>query len=65
MGALDIDAVPSHYKALARLVPLKAITSETDYRKAVAALEKLLDAGGADERLPLTEAVGNVKNGNR
>ena len=63
MGALDIDAVTSHYKALARLVPLKAITSETDYRKAVAALEELLDAGGADERHPLAglvEALGEV-----
>jgi hypothetical protein len=34
MGALDIDAVTSHYKALARLVPLKAITRDADYRKA-------------------------------
>jgi HTH-type transcriptional regulator/antitoxin HigA len=60
MGALDIDAVTSHYKALARLVPLKAITSEIDYRKAVAALEKLL---GANERHPLAglvEALGEV-----
>ncbi len=56
MGALDIDAVTSHYKALAQLVPLKAITSETDYRKAVAALEKLLDAG-ANERHPLAGLV--------
>jgi HTH-type transcriptional regulator/antitoxin HigA len=63
MGALDIDAVTSHYKALARLVPLKAITRESDYRKAVAALEALLDAGGADERHPLAglvEALGEV-----
>ena len=63
MGALDIDAVTRHYKALARLVPLKAITSETDYRKAVAALEALLDAGGANERHPLAglvEALGEV-----
>ena len=63
MGALDIDAVTSHYKALARLVPLKAITSETDYRKAVATLEELLDAGGANERHPLAglvEALGEV-----
>lgn len=63
MGALDIDAVTSHYKALARLVPLKAITSETDYRKAAAALEALLDAGGANERHPLAglvEALGEV-----
>ena len=63
MGALDIDAVTSHYKALARLVPLKAITRESDYRKAVAALEALLDAGGANERHPLAglvEALGEV-----
>ena len=63
MGALDINAVTSQYKALARLVPLKAITSETDYRKAVAALEQLLDAGGANERHPLAglvEALGEV-----
>jgi hypothetical protein len=57
MGALDIDAVTSHYQALARLVPLKAITRESDYRKAVAALEALLDAGGADERHPLAGLV--------
>ncbi|MBY0271018.1 MAG: helix-turn-helix domain-containing protein [Burkholderiales bacterium] len=63
MGALDIDAVTSHYQALAKLVPLKAITRENDYRKAVAALEALLDAGGADERHPLAglvEALGEV-----
>lgn len=63
MGALDIDAVTSHYRALAKLVPLKAITRESDYRKAVTALEALLDAGGADERHPLAglvEALGEV-----
>jgi HTH-type transcriptional regulator/antitoxin HigA len=63
MGALDIDAVTNHYKALARLVPLKAITRDADYRKAVAALEELLDAGGANERHPLAglvEALGEV-----
>ena len=41
MGALDIGAVTSHYIALARLIPLKAITREADYRQAVAALEAL------------------------
>ena len=53
----------SHYTALARLVPLKAITREAEYRKAVAALEALLDAGGANERHPLAglvEALGEV-----
>ena len=63
MGALDIAAVTNHYKALARLVPLKAITSESDYRKAVSALDALLDAGGANERhslAGLVEALGEV-----
>lgn len=63
MGALDIGAVTSHYTALARLIPLKAITREADYRQAVAALEALLDAGGASERHPLAglvEALGEV-----
>jgi HTH-type transcriptional regulator / antitoxin HigA len=63
MGALDIDAVTSHYKALAKLVPLKALTSEADYRKAVDALDALLDAGGANERhvlAGLVEALGEM-----
>lgn len=63
MGALDIEAVTRHYRALARLVPLKAITRESDYRKAVAALNALLDAGAASERHPLdglVEALGDV-----
>ena len=57
MGALDIQAVTSHYQALTRMVPLKAITREADYKKAVAALEELLDAGGANERHPLAGLV--------
>ena len=63
MGALDIDAVTSHYKTLARMVPLKAIIREADYKKAVATLEELLDAGGANERHPLAglvEALGEM-----
>lgn len=63
MGALDIEAVTGHYRALARLVPLKAITRESDYRKGVAVLNALLDAGAASERHPLAglvEALGEV-----
>ena len=63
MGALDINAVTSHYQALARMVPLKAITREAEYKKAVATLEELLDAGGASERHPLAglvEALGEM-----
>lgn len=63
MGALDIDAVTRYYQALSKLVPLKAITSEAGYRTAVASLEQLLDAGGANERHPLAglvEALGDL-----
>ena len=63
MGALDINAVTSHYQALARMVPLKAITREADYKKAVTTLDELLDAGGANERHPLAglvEALGEL-----
>jgi HTH-type transcriptional regulator/antitoxin HigA len=63
VGALDINAVTTHYRALARMVPLKALTSANDYRKAVAALEALLDAGGANEHhalAGLVEALGEV-----
>lgn len=63
MGALDIAAVTSHYRALASLVPLKAITREAEYKKAVATLEQLLDAGGANERHPLAglvDALGQI-----
>ena len=66
MGALDIDAVTSHYRALARMVPLKAITREADYKKAIAVLDELLDAGGANERHPLAglvDALGQIIEG--
>ena len=63
MSALDIDAVTSHYQALARMVPLKALNREADYKQAVATLEELLDAGAANERHPLAglvEALGEM-----
>ena len=63
MSALDIDAVTSHYRALVRKVPLMAITREADYKKAVAVLDELLDAGGANERHPLAglvDALGQI-----
>ena len=45
------------------MVPLKAITREADYKKAVTTLDELLDAGGANERHPLAglvEALGEL-----
>ena len=60
MGALDIDAITAHYQALTKLVPLKAIATEAEYRRAVAALNELLDAGGANERDPLAGLVDTL-----
>ena len=44
-------------KRITNPTPSTSITRESDYRKAVAALEALLDAGGADERHPLAGLV--------
>jgi HTH-type transcriptional regulator / antitoxin HigA len=57
IGTLDIDAVVHHFTALMRLVPLKTITDEAEYEKAVSMLNKLLDAGGANEHHVLAGLV--------
>lgn len=53
----DIDEAVRQYQALCEGVPLKEIRSEAEYDAAVAVLNKLLDAGGADENHPLAELV--------
>lgn len=56
-----IDDITSRFQALAAVVPLHAIRTEADYDKAVTVLNKLLDAGAADEQSPLadlTNALG-------
>lgn len=50
-----IAKITSHFQALAALVPLRPVQSERDYEQAVAALNRLLDAGAADERHPLAD----------
>lgn len=63
MGAIEIDKIAKHYKALCELVPLKAITSKTGYEAAVDHLNQLLDAGGANQTHPLAglvEALGEL-----
>ena len=57
MSKLDIGAVTHHYTELTRLVPLKAITSDAECKKAVLTLDQLLDAGGANQHHVLAGLV--------
>lgn len=53
-----IEDITARFQALAAVVPLHVIRSAQDYDKAVAVLNQLLDAGGADERT----ALGDLSN---
>ena len=58
-----ISDITSRFQDLAALVPLRAIRTNVDYEKAVTILNQLLDAGAADESLPLGDlanALGAV-----
>lgn len=54
--------IESRYEALNELVPLHPIRSAAGYRAAVAALNRLLDDGAADERSSLAGLVGTLGN---
>ncbi len=55
-----IAEITSHFEALNSLVPLHPIGDERAYKKAVFALNQLLDAGAADESHPLSGLVTTV-----
>lgn len=57
MGATDMKQLTAHMRAVAAAVPLGAIASKRDYTTAVDCLNRLLDAGGADESHPLAALV--------
>jgi hypothetical protein len=46
MGREEVEAITFRYEALSSLVPLAPISNETEYEKAAAMMERLLDAGG-------------------
>ncbi|MCE3607591.1 transcriptional regulator [Massilia sp. P8910] len=50
-----IDKITSHFRVLGSLIPLHPIRSEDDYDNAVSALNRLLDAGAADETHALAD----------
>ena len=63
MGAIDFDQIARRYQALCELVPLKPITKRAQYEAAVEHLNRLLDAGGANQAHPLAglvEALGEM-----
>ena len=49
-----------HFTAIQQEVPLHPIRTHDEYDKAVAAMNKLLDAGAADEQHPLADLVATL-----
>ncbi|MES2831036.1 MAG: transcriptional regulator [Pseudomonadota bacterium] len=63
MDRKSIDDITARFQALTAVIPLREICTETDYDRAVALLNQLLDAGAADEcsRLAdLTDTLGSL-----
>lgn len=60
MDRVVIAEITSRFQALSSVVPLHAIRTDTDYEKAVAALNRLLDAGAANENHPLADLVNTL-----
>lgn len=56
----QLRRLAGHFAAVERDVPLRPIRSAEDYAAAVAAMNKLLDAGAADERHPLANLVATL-----
>ena len=55
-----IAEITSRFQALSSVVPLHAIRTDADYENAVAALNRLLDAGAANENHPLADLVNTL-----
>jgi HTH-type transcriptional regulator/antitoxin HigA len=52
--------ITAHFQALSSVVPLHPIRNQADYDCAVEVLNRLLDAGAADENHPLADLVGTL-----
>lgn len=55
-----VAEITFHFEALNSFVPLHPICDEQEYKKAVSALNQLLDAGAADEGHPLSGLVTTI-----
>ena len=60
MDRTVIAEITSHFQALSSVVPLHPIRTAADYEKAVAVLNRLLDAGAANEQHPLADLVNTL-----
>ena len=60
MDRTVIAEITSHFQALSSVVPLHPIRTGVDYEKAVTALNRLLDAGAANEQHPLADLVNTL-----
>ena len=60
---VDLEVVAEltrHVQAISRHVPLRPIRTEQQYDAAVASMNRLLDAGAADESHPLADLVATL-----
>lgn len=60
MNPLAVRELAAHFDALNREVPLRPVRNAGDHAAAVAALERLLDAGAADEAHPLADLAATI-----
>jgi HTH-type transcriptional regulator/antitoxin HigA len=60
MNTLAVRELAAHFDALNREVPLRPVRNDADHAAAVAALERLLDAGAADEAHPLADLAATL-----
>jgi HTH-type transcriptional regulator/antitoxin HigA len=56
----QLKKLATHFAAIEREVPLHPIRTQAEYDAAVAALNRLLDAGAADERHPLANLAATL-----
>lgn len=60
LSRADVESITEHLDAISARIPLRPIKTKKDYKTATIALNALLDAGGAEEKHPLSPLVGLV-----
>lgn len=56
----QLEQIADHFRAVEEVIPLRPIRNQTDYDEAVVALNRLLDAGAADENHPLANLAATL-----
>ena len=59
-ACLSIDALIRRYQDLVEYIPLHPVRTVAEYDKAIAVMNGLLDAGGADQQSPLADMVNTL-----